>query len=123
MLRQKRPPGRIYNRISIDESPAMVANKSRIDDREGHQGKVATHLERKKILGFELINHQTRQASVSRHRKRTDPLSKPDPHYYLYAWTKVLWTPKYSSNHLGQYLLCLFFLGTAFKRKYRWAHL
>lgn len=45
----------------------MVANKSRIDDGEGHQDKVATHVERKK-LGFDPIKRQTRQASVPKHR-------------------------------------------------------
>lgn len=46
--------GRIPNRISIEERPAIVTNKSRIGDWEGdtiigkgHQGVVATHIERK----------------------------------------------------------------------------
>ena len=46
--------GRIPNRVSIDERPAIVNNKSRIGDWEGdtiigkgHQGVVTTHTERK----------------------------------------------------------------------------
>ena len=59
--------GRIPNRISIDERPAIVNNKSRIGDWEGdtiigkgHQGVVATLVERKTqytILGKSKTKH------------------------------------------------------------------
>ena len=46
--------GRITNRVSIDDRPAIVNSKSRIGDWEGatiigkgHQGVVTTHIERK----------------------------------------------------------------------------
>lgn len=64
--------GRIPNRVSIDERPAIVNNKSRIGDWEGdtiigqsHQGIVATLVERKTKYAV-LAKSKTKQAKSVR---------------------------------------------------------
>ena len=66
--------GRIPNRISIDERPAIVNNKSRVGDWEGdtiigkgHQGVVATLVERKTQYTV-LTASKTKQAPQVRQR-------------------------------------------------------
>ena len=66
--------GRIPNRISIDERPAIVNNKSRVGDWEGdtiigkgHQGVVATLVERKTQYAV-LTASKTKQALQIRQR-------------------------------------------------------
>lgn len=66
--------GRIPNRISIDERPAIVNNKSRVGDWEGdtiigksHQGVVATLVERKTQYTV-LAASKTKQAPQIRQR-------------------------------------------------------
>ena len=64
--------GRIANRVSIEERPAIVNSKSRIGDWEGdtiigkgHQGVVTTHVERKSKYTV-LTKSNTKHANLVR---------------------------------------------------------
>jgi len=63
-------------------------------------------------------------ANAVKQSRRTDPLSKPNPHQHLWPRTGVLRAPEYRLNPIGQYLLCssIFFLRAEFEWKHQWAH-
>ena len=82
--------GRIPNRISIEQRPAIVTQKSRLGVWEGdtiigkgHQGVVTAHIERKIKYTVFQIKYQARQSRASKHRTRAGSLSKPDSHHHL----------------------------------------